>query len=386
MPLFNVPQLDRDLGAAADGALLLRHDPGTESAPFVFHAVACWAQNGGEVVHVVSDRAPSLARAALVAYGLSEEIASRFITVDAYTGRMGVLEPADYRIKDASDLESVAAALEQARSAHPTALLVVDSLSVLLDLAGAQQIKRHGKRLATALDAFPAAIAVFTDWGYEKEPTEIFAAFNAVLRLRGVVARIQRDQYFSVERGPGRKTPSRPVPYRTSQPGGVYVYIPKIVVTGAYNAGKTRFIHSVSDSAVSAERQGTTIAMDRGRVTAKGIVTDVFGTPGQERFDPLLDTLYGQALGAIVMVDSTDASTHARARTLLDKAARRGLHVLVAANKQDLAGAVPPDALRQSLELPDDIEVLPCDAADPKSARRVLDALVERILTGGSPQ
>jgi len=39
------------------------------------------------------------------------------------------------------------------------------------------------------------------------------------------------------------------------------------------------------------EKFPTTIAMDIGHVDHNGFVADIFGTPGQERFDLMLDVL-----------------------------------------------------------------------------------------------
>ena len=75
-------------------------------------------------------------------------------------------------------------------------------------------------------------------------------------------------------------------------PGGVKIYIPKILVTGPYHAGKTSFIQSASFRSVSVNRENlegnneTTVALDFGHVKLGGFVVELFGTPGQERFDP----------------------------------------------------------------------------------------------------
>ena len=44
--------------------------------------------------------------------------------------------------------------------------------------------------------------------------------------------------------------------------------------------------------------------MDIGHVDHDGFVADIFGTPGQERFDLMLDVLAKEAVGAFIIVDS----------------------------------------------------------------------------------
>jgi signal recognition particle receptor subunit beta len=58
---------------------------------------------------------------------------------------------------------------------------------------------------------------------------------------------------------------------------------------------------------------------------------------------------------------------------VIDLTKRSGLPFIVAATKQDKPGARSVSQIRESLELPDDIKIVPCSAiTDPDSARRAL--------------
>jgi len=162
------------------------------------------------------------------------------------------------------------------------------------------------------------------------------------------------------------------------------VHVPKVLVVGPHNAGKSTFIHSVAAGAVSVDRAGTTVALDHGTATLDSTQVEVWGTPGQDRFDPLLPTLAGQASGAILLLDATQPAAFVRGQEMLQKVWRRGLRVVIALNKQDLPGAVDPDEARRLLHAPPDIDILTCTASDAASARAVLQRLVSAIL-GGAP-
>ncbi len=373
---FGVPQLDQALGDV-EGNLLLRCDPGTEGLPFLFHALHQWVGQGRTVVYAAVDRAPEHVRRDVQGFGFGQEAAGdRVVFVDAHSPRYGSRSDAEAHVDNLRDPEAMADALTKAAMRHRDALLVVDSLSTVLsenaDAAGP---------MMKAFDAFAGVVALHMEWGADDELAPMLRSFPSIVRLRAVVDRVITNQYFEVERSP-EATNNRPILFRVGRPGGVFVYIPKIVVTGPFDAGKTRFVHAVSDEAVSAERRGTTIAMDRGHVTMKGLATEVFGTPGQERFDPLLNTLTAQAVGAVLVVDSTAPETFERARTILERIRRKGLRVVVAANKQDQPGAMTPEEVLAGLQLPEPAPVIPCRADDPESARHVLSVLIERILEG----
>ena len=50
--------------------------------------------------------------------------------------------------------------------------------------------------------------------------------------------------------------------------------------------------------------------------------------------------------------------------------------LLVAANKQDLPDALSPAALREFLDVPAEVKILPCVATDRDSVKAVLEELV----------
>jgi len=381
--MFGVPQLDQALGEPSGTALLIRNEPGTDATPFLAQAVARWLDGGSEVVYLAVDRAPSRVPALLESWGFEPmEHKGTLALVDGYSPRAGLEEPAAYRA-DPRDLEAVARVLGDAARDHPGALLAVDSLSGLAAIAEGQE-PEAAEALAGAVRRFDAAVALWTEWGpaADAAAAPLLEAFPSVVRLRGVAERVVTSQYFAVERVRGKKAHGRPTLFRAVAPGGVHVYIPKILVTGPFDAGKSSFVHAVSDSAVSTERRGTTVAMDRGKITLHGLVADVFGTPGQERFDPLLSTLASQAVGVVLVVDSTDTSSFERAGMMLRRVWQQGLPAVVAANKQDLPGALPPHEVVARLSLPTDLPVIGCTTTDPASARAVVEALIERILEG----
>jgi uncharacterized protein len=165
----------------------------------------------------------------------------------------------------------------------------------------------------------------------------------------------------------------------------------KIVVTGPFGAGKTRFIKSISEiDVVSTERKitrreksvkrETTVAMDYGRVTLNDAVLHLYGTPGQIRFEFMWDILSRELDGFVMMVDAVDPDSFHHARELMDEfLAEKPVPYVVAANKQDLAGAPTLAKFRRALELPAEVLAMPCIASRKTSVRQVLLQLVDLL-------
>lgn len=142
----------------------------------------------------------------------------------------------------------------------------------------------------------------------------------------------------------------------------------KVLVCGHLGAGKTTYVHALSQIApVSTEevmtRAGTgvdhvalpdktttTVAMDFGRHSlSDDLVLYLFGAPGQARFFPILQDLAIGALGALVLVDTRRlADTY----PILQLVEDLRLPYAVAINTFDEAPAVTDQRLRHVMDLP----------------------------------
>lgn len=376
-------QLDHMLSPMPPGAtLLLLNDPGVEAEPFLYQAAHSHLVEGGTVVYATANRAPATVTAAMADYGFDPgPHAGRLVFLDAFSSLMGSRGDATYAVDDPANLEKVALALERAAREHSDAVLLVDALSTFLDHAPPEAFAAALPRMHRAMKRFRMAAALFTRWPYGLDLEDLLAPFDSVVTLRGVEERVMFRQYFAVERAAWTgNVDAKPRLYRAMKPGGVYVYIPKVLVTGPHNAGKSCFIHAVSDTSASADYGGTTVALDHGHVTVDGLTADLFGTPGQSRFDPILKTLAAQALGVIVVVDATDPDTFPRAREMMQQTWQHGLPAIIAANKQDQPGALAPEVVASLLGVPPHVKVVGCTGKDPASARRVLRELIDQIL------
>jgi small GTP-binding protein len=167
----------------------------------------------------------------------------------------------------------------------------------------------------------------------------------------------------------------------------------KMVVTGPFSAGKTAFIQSISEiDVVSTERkisreeerikETTTVAMDFGRITVDDdLVLYLFGTPGQKRFDFMWEILSEGMLGFIVVVDSARPETFREAKGILQTfRAYAPTPYVVAANKQDREDAWTVEDLRIALKLDKKVKMLPCEATDRETVKKVLLELLYSIL------
>lgn len=380
IPSFGIPRLDDAFaGPGAGRTLLLLNQPGVDGRPFLVQAAVNALEDGQAVVYVCLDRSPARAKAALREAGAPP--LGRLTLLDAYSSLHGIVE-SEHPQLDAEDLADLIERLGDAHQAAPDALLVIDSLNGLMMRSGVSRLAAATKRLHAAWQRFPEVIAAYTQWNEELALRSLFDGFSDRVRLHGVQERIITHEYFRIERVAGRSQEGHlaaPVMYRNDG-GRVRAYIPKLLVTGPGDAGKTTFIHTVCDRAVSVERSGKTVAMDRGHLERGGVEVEVFGTPGQARFDPMMGPVMAAAVGVVLVVDSTQPETFQRAMDMLRRAWRNGLQAVVAANKQDLPGAMRPETVAKHLSAPPGIPVLACQAGQAVSALSVMDELLHRIL------
>jgi len=83
----------------------------------------------------------------------------------------------------------------------------------------------------------------------------------------------------------------------------------KIVVFGAFGAGKTTMIQTLDPGSkhIEANCAGgtTTVALDFGRIQNNGCNIHIYGTPGQERFEFAREIIARGMDGAVLLVDVT---------------------------------------------------------------------------------
>lgn len=382
---FGIPQLDKILAPIpSQSKILLLHDPGVEADVFAIQAAHARLRQGDTVVYLVTNRTPERVRTVLRAHFGDADHEGELVFVDAYTPLVGVGGSEAYAVADPKDPEDLARTLHQAAQDHPGATLVIDDLSTLVDHAGTERFLDTLGTFTDALADYAMTVALFTQWPYEGSIDALFDLFDAHVRLRGVEERVRFSQYFAVPHCAWRDDhDDRPRLYKVVHPGGVFVYIPKVVVTGPHNAGKSSFVQSISDEARSVDRLGTTVALDHGHVVIDGLSVDVFGTPGQARFDPIIKTVAGQALGVLLLVDASKPETFPRAEDMMQLTWKLGIPIIVAANKQDRPGALSPAEVKQKLAAPPYVQVVGCIGEERASARNVLHRLLDQIMQGG---
>ncbi|HHJ99284.1 GTP-binding protein [Anaerosoma tenue] len=167
----------------------------------------------------------------------------------------------------------------------------------------------------------------------------------------------------------------------------------KVIVTGPFNAGKTTFIKAVSEITVlSTERQisdasgegsgETTVAMDFGRITiSDDVVLYLFGTPGQERFSFMWETLSEGMLGFVLIVDAEDEGSFEDAKAMIAFFKEMSdVPFVVAANKVPATDVKTLRRVRSAIALEDTVPLLPVDAREKESVKAVLLGLLYRIL------
>jgi small GTP-binding protein len=383
MKKTHIPKLDDFLGGGIPkgSSILFCAVPGVECEAFGYQILNGIIEDGDKGFIFTNVTEPQNIIYEFSKYGwnleqfLEEE---KVFFVDGSSNFMGVPPMGKYSIDELSQIEGV---VLKAIDDIPDGIGVINNLSTLLDyLEENKIIEIIGKWNKRAREKNTILVYIFTKWDYDPKIIEnIKNSVDNVISLTSIEERVIIGQGFMVTSASWTTPSKNMVLFFVLQPGGVKIYIPKILVTGPYNAGKTSFVKSISKKSVSVERMAmekfpTTIAMDIGHVDHNGFVADIFGTPGQERFDLMLDVLAKESVGAFILIDSSAPQTFARAKEMIKKTQSEAIPKIIVANKQDLPGALSPEQIRKTMKLDKSIPIIPTVVNENIGVEKALDA------------
>jgi len=215
------------------------------------------------------------------------------------------------------------------------------------------------------------------------ESLAVRKSFDLILAIKSSFRPLPHFNYFTILYTSWSNQLRRSVPFLVRS-GHVVPYIPKIVVTGPPEAGKSRFVASATELGMSVDRTGlegdvTTVAMDFGWLHWQDFDITLYGTPGQPRFDPMLPVILNNAMGVVLLVDATSHDQLARARHLYKLITRMHVPIIVAANKKDLPGVMSEEEIRKGIGTGKNVPVLLISAHQKDEVRAVLESLVDSI-------
>jgi small GTP-binding protein len=390
-----------DHGLPSGKSMLLYTTPGIQNDVIGYQCLL--AGIDGKSFCFISTTLPDLARRSIEKYGWGEKFAAaekagNFFFIDAISTTLGMPARERYKV-DIRDVEKMDEVVSNSIKEVRGGIGLINSFSTIVDEVGADEaLKLAEKWNKVANEMSVNLVYLFTAWEYpDGLYQKLTGTVNSLVKVAGIEKRVITGQYFSVMKADWTKVEDRAILCTILRPGGLRVYIPKLLVTGPYNAGKTSFTHSLATKSVSVDRRAleafsTTVALDIGHVDYKTFSADIFGTPGQERFDLLLKSLGGEAAGVFVVIDSTDPKTFPRAKEMVQKCYVESVPKVIVANKQNLDGALKPEEIRERLTLGMDVPVIPVRAAldakfsveefcmlNREDVYRAMDAMLDQI-------
>ena len=390
MKKTHIPKLDEFLGGGipAGSSILFCAVPGVECEAFGYQILNGVIEDGynGFIFTNVTEPHNIIYEYNRYGWDLNKYLKEgKAFFVDGSSNFIGIPPMGKYSIDELSQIEEV---VLKAIDDVSDGVGVINNISTLIDyLEDDKIIEIINKWNECARVNNTILVYIFTKWDYKPELVDaVKSTVDSVVSLTSIEERVIIGQGFMVTSASWLHPKNSMVLYFVLQPGGVKIYIPKILVTGPYNAGKSSFVELISEESVSVDRMAlekfpTTIAMDIGHVDHNGFVADIFGTPGQERFDLMLDVLAKEAVGAFILVDSSAPQTFGRAKEMINKTQSEAIPKIIVANKQDLPGAMSPEKIREAMKLDKDIPIIPTIVSENNGVEMALDTLL-KILYG----
>jgi len=379
-----VPRLDDMIGGGVTKGnnTLIIAEPGIDSSVFLSQIAYRSLQKGMACLYYVEDRYPKTVAAKAGEMKMWDAKKFEFIQfIDGFTSRTGIKSGEKYAISDPTNVKEVTLTIDKAVREHrDTAVLFFDQFDrTVLELGAEKALELLDSVIASAIEMHTTCFFTMVNWDFsESFIEEIRKRFEYVVAIKAVEEKSLTRNYFYVEKAP-IKFSKMVVPFRIGL-DGLGVYVPKILITGPFHAGKSSFIQKVSTRAVSIDRIGTTVALDHGYIDYGGVAVDLFGTPGQERFEFMLDILKKDTFGVVLLVDSTDPQSFSRALEMLHHVRKEAIPYVIAANKQDVGGALSIGEIRKLMKLPEDVPIIPTSAVIGTGCLDAVKSMIDIIV------
>lgn len=369
-----IPELDKLLtgGVPIGKNILFLSTPGIDTAAFAQQILFSRLEQGDSGLYLVFNKSPRAIRFIMkdFLWEIEEyEKKNNLTFIDGFSSIMNIKSLEKYSCNPKKPEEIKKVFKETLKKLKGNKIIIIDEVSNLFDLIGEEKTISLLKELKTSDSVL---ICLFTNWLYpEKTINKLKKHFDKTIEMKSVEERVILTNYFYIE--------GKAIPFKIAKPGGINVYVPKILVTGPYHAGKSTVVRQLSERSISIDRLGTTIALDHGYIEHGGFACDLFGTPGQERFDFILSILAKDVFGVLLVVDSTLPESFTRAKNMLSKVKGYGIPYVIIANKQDLPEALSIEEIRKNIGI-NEVPIIPAVATKGTGLKEALEKLFDLIM------
>jgi small GTP-binding protein len=368
-----IEKLDEEMdGGMKSNSVLLLTDTLVDKASFAQHILSTRIKEGDKGIYLTTSKPPAQILESMYDHGFRNK---NIVFIDCISNTLGQKSKEKYSLK--TKVTDVKPAFEETvellkkvlKETRGVKFVVFDCLETFMGLGSDIVAKKIQEIKDVAEDSDAICLFLFTNWGYSKNEIEkIRNSIKEIIDLGTIEKKASWLNYFTVSQ--------KPKIFFVITATGVNLYIPKILITGPFHSGKSSITKALSERSISVDRLGTTVSLDHGYIERSGMACDLFGTPGQERFDWILKILARDIWGIILIVDSTRPETFGRAIEMLESVKRYGVAFIVFANKQDMPEALKPEKIKQKLGLPD---VIGTSAVTKKGLEDGLKILFDKI-------
>jgi signal recognition particle receptor subunit beta len=376
-----IPKMDDFLGGGIPRgkSLVYYIMPGIDGEVFGVQTIYATLKKGGNGVFILSETSPDIIKARFEEFGWDiNPFRNRLIFVNAYSPLSGSPSNEKYVVSNPHNIEDFSKTIRQMLNEMPPSTIVFGSLSIIMDLCGEKETIEAVKiwnRMAEEnghVIVYNFIAGPYSNGTLDKIKTDLF---NAVISIGGITERVFSGQYFKISKADWTKEIKKSMFYRILRPGGIKIFIPKILVPRPFESYR-RNISPALFTQESIDRLDTIIAMNRGNVEYIGFNVDIFGIPDQERFIPIMKLLGGECMGVLLSVDSTDPDNSVRVKEILEMTKSYELPHIIVAKKQDSPRALGLEEIRKKLKLPEDVPIIPFLEKDKKGVVSTFELLI----------
>lgn len=316
-------------------------------------------QEGEKCLYIDFYRSPHLARRDFQRYRNID--LSRLTVIDAVSSQLILPTDEKYVVKNTNDLGEIERVVSRAIEEELPRRVVLDSLEFLADRFPDDEVVEFIRSMCDLTGKHNSVLMLlFFNLLYDSTKiSKLKESVDYLLEFKRDYVKGLSENFIKVLK-PLREEDGKTewVPLNFAEVVQDMDYVPRVLVTGPRNSGKTAIMELLSPRYLEVGARDRFGNPANKRVDVSQIETEIFGDPTEERFETMTKLFVRELDGILFVLNATDRAKMENGAHLL-RLAGKEVPIVLCADESNGPDSLTPEKIRKVMQLPHSVDIVP---------------------------